>query len=230
MTALDYFSLGHPLSSLRSRYAVRARTKMVEHFMRELSPTPTDTVLDLGVTPDASLEESNLFEALYPWRHRLTAASIEDAAALEQRYPGVSFVRITPGRLPFKDREFDLLFCSAVLEHVGDRAAQRAFVREAVRVSRRFFFTTPNRWYPLEFHTLLPLLHWLPQPMHQRALRLLGHDFLSRTENLNLLDETALRALFAGLDVEVGVRRLKLFGMTSNLVAFGRTSAAPVRT
>jgi len=225
--SLDYFSLGHPLSRLRSHFAVRARRRMIEMFHGALAPGPGDRVLDLGVTPDTSLPESNLFEAVYPWRERLTAASIEDAAHLEQVFPGVRFVRIGGGALPFRDDEFDVLFCSAVLEHVGDRAAQAAFVREALRVSRRFFFTTPNRWYPMEFHTLLPLAHWLPQPAHQGVLRALGHEFLARTENLNLLDERALRRLFAGQSLDLEVRRVRLLGVTSNLVAVGRKRPAP---
>ena len=222
---LDYFTLGHPLTRLRTRYALRARRRIMSMFMDELSPRDDERVLDLGVTPDISLEESNFFETMYPWRGQITAASIEDARLLEERYPGVRFVRVEAGTLPFREDEFDLMFCSAVLEHVGDRAAQRAFVREAIRVSRRFFFTTPNRWYPIEFHTLLPCLHWLPQPAHQAALRALGYRFLARTENLNLLAERDLRALFSECPVELELRRVRLFGLASNLVAFGRKTA-----
>ncbi len=28
------------------------------------------------------------------------------------------------------------------------------------------FVTTPNRWFPIEFHTVLPLVHWLPKRQH----------------------------------------------------------------
>ena len=77
MTTLDYFSLGHPFARVRSRYALRARTRMFEQFMHNVAPNAAETVLDLGVTPDHSLEESNFFEALYPWPQRITAASIE---------------------------------------------------------------------------------------------------------------------------------------------------------
>lgn len=223
---LDYFSLGHPLTRLRTHYALRARRRMLALFMETLAPQAHERVLDLGVTPDASLSESNFFEALYPWPERITAASIEDACHLEQAYPGVRFVRIEPGVLPFRDDEFDLLFCSAVLEHVGDRDAQRAFVHEAIRVARRVFFTTPNRWYPLEFHTLLPFVHWLPQSTHQRMLRAVGYDFLARTENLNLLGERDLRALFGDRQVGLTVTRIRLFGLTSNLVISSRKVAS----
>src|SRR5438034_10316892 len=114
---IDYFSLGHPLAAIRSHYGFKARRRMFELFMRRFSPTAGDKVLDLGVTPDDSLPESNFFEQLYPFRQNLTAASIEDAAQIEQRFPGVTFVRIEAEGLPFPDNHFDLLFCSAVVEH-----------------------------------------------------------------------------------------------------------------
>jgi hypothetical protein len=30
--------------------------------------------------------------------------------------------------------------------------------------------TTPNRWFPLEVHTLLPFVHWLPPGLRARVL------------------------------------------------------------
>lgn len=218
--ALDYFSLGHPLARVRSHFAMQARRRMFETFMTRLGPKPDNTVLDIGVTPETTLPESNFFEALYPYRSRITAISIEDASVIEQAYPGVRFQLIGKGALPFKDNEFDLMFCSAVIEHVGDRAQQRAFVAEAIRVARSFFFTTPNRWFPVDFHTLLPLIHWLPQSTHQRMLRALGHDFLARTENLNLLGAADFLECFPPVS-HIALRRQRLFGMTSNLIVYG---------
>jgi hypothetical protein len=35
--------------------------------------------------------------------------------------------------------------------------------------------TTPNRWFPLDPHTLLPFVHWLPHgPVRDRLLRARG--------------------------------------------------------
>ncbi len=65
--------------------------------------------------------------------------------------------------LPFGDAEFDVGFSNAVVEHVaGGREGQRQFVHELCRVAQRVFVTTPNRRFPLEVHTLLPFVHWLP--------------------------------------------------------------------
>lgn len=217
---IDYFSLGHPLVRLRSRYALRARQRMFERFMAFAHPGPDSAVLDLGVTPDQSLPESNHFEQAYPYPERLTAASIEEVQGLRSRFPRVHFVRIAPGRLPFEDDQFDACFCSAVIEHVGERDAQARFIGEIARVARRFVLTTPNRWFPLELHTFLPLLHWLPRPAHQAALRGLGRPFWARTENLNLLSARELLHMVPP-GVQASITRVRLLGITSNLVLAG---------
>jgi hypothetical protein len=221
---IDYFSLGHPLSGVRSHFANKARRRMFDLFMEAMQPTAETAVLDLGVTPDESLSESNFFEKLYPHSNKITAASIEDAGFLEKRYPGLRFVRIQRGELPFKDNEFDIVFCSAVVEHVGGREAQRFFVNEAIRVAHRFFFTSPNRWFPIDFHTFLPFLHWLPQPIHQAGLRRLGLDFWAKTENMNLLTPKAFRDLFPPCS-SLHLFKYRLLGMPSNTVFYGEKLA-----
>lgn len=219
--AIDYFSRDHPLRAAATKVALRARAAMFGRFVAAMPFDTTTRVVDIGVTPDRSLADSNFFEELYPYPARLTATSIEDASFLESRYHGLTFVQTDGVRLPFDDGEFDVAFSSAVLEHVGDRAAQRRFVAEMCRVADRFFLTTPNRWFPVEVHTFLPLVHWLPQPAHQRVLRAIGRHDWARTDHLNLLSATALRGLFPP-QADVTIMSHRTLGWPSNLIAHGR--------
>ena len=168
--------------------------------------------------------ESNFFEALYPYKEMITATSIEDASIVEKNYPGVKFIRCDGRQLPFADQSFDIVVSFAVVEHVGSREEQRLFVSELLRVAKHVFVTTPNRWYPFEFHTMVPLIHWLPQPKHQAILRLLGNHFYAKTENLNLLDEQALKGLFPE-EVAVELTCYKLLGIPSNFLAYTTNTA-----
>jgi len=230
----DYFSSSHPLRTIATKVALRARRRMFARFARFAQPTPRTTVVDIGVTPDRELADSNFFEFMYPYPNRLTATSIEDATFLEVLRPGLRFVQTDGATLPFDDRQFDVAFSSAVLEHVGETDAQRAFIAEMCRVSDRFYLTTPNRWFPIEVHTFLPLLHWLPRSMHRRVLRLLGKPFWAAPTNLRLVSAAELAAMFPA-GTTVTIQRQRTFGFTSNLIACGRwartwPAATPVPT
>lgn len=175
-------------------------------------------ILDVGVTPDDSAY-SNFFEHFYPDSSRITALSDQDASSLEKVFPGLKFVRGDGRDMPFADNEFDLVFSSAVLEHVGSYQQQKSFIAEAVRVSSKYvFLTTPNRWHPLEFHTYLPLLHWLPKKWHRRILKMLKLEYLSKEENLNLLDKCSLQKICRELGVEYRITFVRFLGIRSNLL------------
>lgn len=220
--AIDYFSSGSRLRGLATKAALRARTEMYELFADQVPFDKTTKVVDVGVTPDTALADSNFFEQFYPHTSQITATSIEDATNLEQEFPGLTFVQNAPGPLPFADDEFDVVFCSAVIEHVGDTDNQQHFVDELLRVGNTVFLTTPNRWFPIELHTFLPLVHWLPQRWHQRVLRAVGKDFWASTDNLNLLTARELTAMFDRPGVTVDLHRRRLLSITSNLVIVAR--------
>jgi len=219
---IDYFSKEHPLRGLASKVALRARLRMYDVFREVMPVDPTLTVIDIGVTPDRDLADSNFFEQLYPYKGQITASSIEDASFLEIEHPGLTFVQSDGDTLPFADRTFDVAFSSAVLEHVGERSRQRSFVGEMTRVAKRFFLTTPNRNFPIELHTFLPFVHWLPQHTHQAVLRHLGMSFWASTDNLNLCRPADLAALFPA-GTALSIRKQRLLGLPSNLIAYGRS-------
>lgn len=221
------YSVSTP-GSLPARIATRARRRMFLKFMTEFAPQPSDVVLDVGASSDETFEMSNYFAALYPHKDRLIAAGIDDGAAfLEKRYPGLVFRHADACDLPFDDDQVDLVHASAVIEHVGSRARQALMVAECARVARRgLCLTTPNRWFPIELHTQLPLLHWLPAPAFRRVLRSLGHDALGQEENLNLMSAGDLLHASGGLvGWEFRISRYRLLGLTSNLILFGRRTS-----
>jgi Methyltransferase domain len=162
------------------RVSAWSRRRKLELFMRELRPTAETTVIDVGVTDSGPGEDAygthNFFEAHYPWPERITAVSTQYLERFSAAFPWVRAVRADGRALPFADREFDVGFSNAVLEHVGGREDQRAFVAELCRVARRVFLATPNRWFPVDTHTLLPLAHWLPSAPRERIYRTLGRD------------------------------------------------------
>lgn len=206
--------------SLPIRLAANMRRVLYDKFLSDASVVSSDTLLDVGVTSDTSYESSNYLEKWYPHKEQITAAGIDDARFLEELYPGVRFVKADGRALPFPDQSFDVVHSSAVLEHVGSREEQKRLILECFRVARRIaFFTTPNRWFPVEFHTVLPIVHWMPPRVFRAIIRRLGHRELSLEQNLNLLGPRDLRLMCEEVGLmKFDVTTTKLFGWSSNLV------------
>ena len=161
------------LRQAASRVSLRSRERKLRLFLELYRPGPQTTVVDVGVTdaPFGGGSTDNFFEALYPWPERITAVGRTELDRFAAAFPQVRAVRADGRELPFADGEFELGFSNAVVEHVaGGRVEQRRFVHELCRVARRVFVTTPNRRFPIEVHTLLPLVHWLPQGPRERLL------------------------------------------------------------
>jgi len=180
--------------------SLRSRRGKLRLFFEELHPTPNTTILDIGADELGFGEGDgcgtlNFFEELYPWPERITALGLQDGSAFRARYPHIGYVQGDACALPFADGEFDVVFSNAVIEHVGDRARQRLFVSEALRVGRRVFLTTPNRRFPVEVHTRLPVVHWLPNRLAHRVYDTTGKDF---AKDIHLLSKTGLESLFPG--------------------------------
>lgn len=214
---INYFDYNNPFTKIRTFFSYKARMKIYDKFQHYIQPTETDEVLDLGVTTDVMLIESNFFEKLYPYKSKLTIASIEDCEFLVGKYGLKEFVKNKSKEpFPFNNKQFDILFCSAVLEHVGTREDQKFFLEECMRVSQRVFVTTPNRYFPLEMHTFLPFLHWLPWKIFQKIVRSIKGEFWADINNLNLVSQKDIIEMFGRNVWEISY--IKTFGLNSNLV------------
>jgi SAM-dependent methyltransferase len=160
--------------------AARARTRRHSAFFTATGLSPGDRVLDLGcgaiglraLEPDLDITGTDLAE--------------------QPEYPG-PFVRADASvGLPFDDGEFDLVYCSSVIEHVpaGDR---EAFAAELRRVGRGWLVQTPAYSFPIEPHALLPGAHWLPAGARRNYWRL---GAAADWEDISLLRRAELESLF----------------------------------
>src|SRR4051794_14991822 len=177
------------------RVSMRSRERKLRLFLDLLRPGPETTVVDVGVTdaPFGDGSTDNFFEARYPWPERITGVGHTSLDRFAAAFPRVTPVQADGRELPFEDGAFDLGFSNAVIEHVaGGRQGQRGFLSELCRVARRVFVTTPNRLFPVDPHSLLPFVHWLPDgELRRRLLRARGFD-----DVLDPLGPGELAALF----------------------------------
>jgi SAM-dependent methyltransferase len=187
---------------LADRYSARSRARRSELFHRLIEPRPGERVVDVGCgTAGLAALEPDL---------EVTGVDREAQAG----YPGARFVKADATDLPFADGEFEIAYSNSVIEHLPP-AARDAYARELQRVSRRWFVQTPNRWFPVEPHALLPLVHWLPRRAG-RALWRLGVSG-DPYDEVRLLGAGELRRLFP----EAVIVRERTGPLTKSLVAVG---------
>lgn len=222
-----YYNVAGP-GSLPTRVSRYQRRRMFAAFMQAMAPAPQHTIADVGVASDRQHDHSNYFEAWYPNPAKITAVGVEDASFLERSYPGLNFVQASGLALPFADASFDFVHSSAVIEHVGNFANQMCFLAEMWRVAKRgIFVTTPNRWFPIEVHTVLPFLHYLPPGQYRRILKKLGLGYFAEESNLNLMSKRTMAAAAAKAEIAgFHIASARLLGLGSNLMLVAKKGAA----
>jgi SAM-dependent methyltransferase len=180
-----------PLERLAARASLWNRRRKLALFLETMRPGPETRVVDVGVgdtgfgTEPGLAGSHNFFEAMYPWPERITAVSDVPLPHFAAEFPQVTCVTASGTELPFEDDAFEIAFSNAVLEHVGGREKQRRFVHELCRVAARVFLSTPNRRFPVEVHTLVPFVHWLPRRARDRVFAVLRRDAWNGVELLN---------------------------------------------
>jgi SAM-dependent methyltransferase len=175
-----YASAPHPFARFASPLAARARRRRHERFFALTGLAPSARILDLGC---GRLGLRSLEPAL-----DITGVDVDE----QPGYPGPFVCADATVGLPFADGEFDLVYCSSVIEHVPP-VARAAFAAELRRVGRGWFVQTPARSFPIEPHALLPFAHWLPRRLRRLYWRLGAAD---RDEQINLLSRRELESLF----------------------------------
>jgi len=143
--------------------SIKSRSKKMQMFYEIFSPTEETKILDLGGEIDPNNRLLQLIDS-YKWKNNITALNIspEHVSLIKNNYPEVDAVIGDACSLPWPDKYFDIIYSNAVIEHVGNIDKQKKMADEIMRVGKKWFITTPNRFYPFEFHMRLPLVTLLP--------------------------------------------------------------------
>jgi SAM-dependent methyltransferase len=215
----QYYQVAAP-RSWGERLAVVARDRIYEDMIRQCRPRGNETILDVGVS-DVLNDAANMLERKYPHLDRITAAGLGEGAAFRAAFPAVSFRKIEANRpLPFADKALDIAVSNAVLEHVGSRPHQAAFVRELCRVAKKVFISVPNRYFPVEHHTAIPLLHFWKRGF-ELACKCLGKEAWADERNLILMSWQRLSLLAPeGAVPVIGHTGIMMGRFSSNLFLF----------
>lgn len=148
-------------SSLSNKF----RNTRFAHFQQCISSLPTPvSILDIGGTvayweqrgwvgrPDVTVTIINL--DLTETTHKNIALRTGNATNLAE-YPNNSF---------------DVVFSNSVIEHLFTAEHQMQMANEIRRVAKAYWIQTPNYWFPIEPHFLIPGWQWMPSSLRIKLL------------------------------------------------------------
>lgn len=136
-----------------------------------------------------------------------------------------NFLMASGVQLPFKSDYFDIVICNHIIEHIPKKCHLH-LINESYRVLRSngvFYIATPNKLWPIECHTKLPLLSYLPRNIQSIYARLFrGID----TYDVELLTYRQFRKIILDTFKNIHdmhseiIRRPEMFNMGEDIPKF----------
>lgn len=127
----------------------------------------------------------------------------------------------------FQDKQFDISHSNSLIEHVGSWKDKKSTAEETRRVAYLYYVQTPNYWFPVEPHFLLPGFQFLPKQARIALIRKKKLGWIDKAESYSdaaevvegcdLLSTTEMKVLFP--DAVIIPERFLLF--TKSLIAIG---------
>ena len=208
------------------RIIIKKRLELCDFINKKLNKSKILNVLDIGTTKDIIYRSSNFIVK--------NLKNIQQYKSLSnQIIKDKFFQRIVTANISKKIHvrkihllKSDLVISNATIEHVGNFKNQLEMVKNMKNLTRKIFILiTPNRYHPLEFHTKIPLIHWLPKKIHRIILKFLNLSFFSYEKNLNLLSVNDIKILLKKAKVNnYKIFYLYFLGFKSNIIVIAKRS------
>jgi len=216
-----YASFNHPIID---RIVLNKRIEMTKIIKKSIRNLKLKDALDVGSTSDTAYRSSNYIikhlteiKKKYSLSDQLIKSKLFDKNFKKSIIDKFSKSEITKIKS-------DIVLSNATIEHVGSFKSQIKMTKNMIYLAKKLFIiSTPNRFHPIEFHTKLPFLHWLPKKIHRKILNILGLKFHAKEKNLNLLSKTDLIEIMRILKFKnFKIFNIKFFGITSNYILVGK--------
>ena len=210
--------------SFFEKILLNKRKEILSKLKNFLNDKKINDVLDIGSTEDDANESSNfIIKNLGNFKE---VKSISDQSINLEFFNKSLKKSITSefSKDEIKEFQSDLVISNATIEHVGDFKNQIMMCKNIINLSKKYYIIiTPNRYHPLEFHTKIPLIHWLPKKTHRMLLQLFGLNFFANEKNLNLLSNYDLNLIMKILEqTDYKIESINFIFFKSNLILIGK--------
>jgi hypothetical protein len=230
-----------PLQKLITRIRTDSRRKRSALFHATFTLTGQTRILDLGGANGVHVHALLSGTPVRPGNVHVADTDHAAVRSAAERFGYMPVPLEHDAPLPFADGWFDIVLCSSVLEHVTippqeiwhersgarfrrrARARQSTFARELARVGRGYFVQVPYRWFPVETHTWLPLVAYLPRSWQCTLIAISNRVWIKQTvPDFHLPTVREMREYFPAAQLQ----RERFLGLTKSLIAIRRRQFA----
>tara|TARA_B100000780_G_scaffold279134_1_gene255825 strand:+ start:319 stop:1002 length:684 start_codon:yes stop_codon:yes gene_type:complete len=197
------------------------RIEMINLIYKKIKVLNIRHLLDIGTTEDSSAKSSNIFCKML---NKIPIhKSISNQKITNKRFMKCLKKSITSNfsQKNIQDFKCDLVISSATIEHVGNFQNQVSKIKNMISLSNQYVvISTPNRFYPIELHTKLPLIHWLPKKIFRRILLFFNMKYFADEKNLNLLSKSELIEILNTFSkkIDYKIYNISFLGFVSNFL------------
>ena len=222
------------MKKLFSIYHKMWAKEKINLFIENINLPINSSVLDLGGGNGSYMKQLTNIQENFNILNDILIADIDEKSLKKAREKGFKTKTIDGSKvnLPFKDSEFDCIFCNSVIEHVTiskndvwkikndfkkrSLLIQKNFANEICRCSKSYYVQTPHRHFPVEAHTWFPFIGYLPRIMQVLFIKFLNKFWIKKTApDWNLLDETQMKEFFPDAKIFV----IKKMGFKKEIIA-----------
>lgn len=195
------------LSNYNNKYSISLylRKKRFKIFYDLLKKKSGNKILDIGGFEN-TLE---ILDKYFCDNNEITILNIENVELQNKKFKFVLGDATDRGLFP--DNSFDVIYCNSVIEHAGDYE-QRKILSENIRKwAHNYFVQTPNFYFPMEPHFLIPFFQFLPIKLRVYLLNRFNLGYFSKEKNredalkvvssVRLLKKKDLLSIFPGAKI-----------------------------
>ena len=212
----------HNHNSFFEKKIIKIRSEILDILNFYLKDQIFNNALDVGTTNDNSESSNFIIKNLKNIKFLKSISNQKINSSLFSKTLNKSITSDLTGE-EIENFKSDLVISNATIEHVGNFENQIKMCENIIKLSKKnFVIMTPNRFHPIEFHTKIPLIHWLNKKLHRKILQKLNLNFFAKEENLNLLAEKDLVLIMKKLNFyNYEIKHVKFLNFTSNLILIG---------
>lgn len=127
--------------------------------------------------------------------------------------------------LAIDDDSYDIVFSNSVIEHLHNYENQQKMAKEILRVGKHHYIQTPNKYFFLEPHYVLPFFQFLPKKNQlfiltktpfSRMKRWEFYEAKNYVDEISLLSIAEMKSLFAHSSLYYE----RFFGLKKSIIAY----------